>query len=287
MASAAERDPFAPPPPAGLLPASAVAMLAHLGLVAALTLGLNWRSSEPPPLEAELWSAVPQKAAAPAAPPLPPAPAEAPPPPPPPARTPAGLDEQPEADIALEQQRARQKAQEQAMQRQQEAEHQRKQEEKDRQRALEQEKEKEKHKKQEELEKKRLADEKAREAKQAQDQRREALRRSLALAEGEGSDASGTAARSSGPSAAYAGRIKARIKPNIVFTESVSGNPMTEFEVRLSPDGRINSKRMLRSSGVAEWDAAVERAIVRTEVLPKDIDGRVPPIIVLSFKPYD
>lgn len=36
----------------------------------------------------------------------------------------------------------------------------------------------------------------------------------------------GTPSRSAGPSAAYGGRIKARIKPNIVFTDNVSGNPL-------------------------------------------------------------
>lgn len=97
----------------------------------------------------------------------------------------------------------------------------------------------------------------------------------------------GTAARSSGPSAGYAGRIIARVKPNIVFAETINGNPQAVVEVRCAPDGRIMSRRLLSSSGVSAWDDAVLRALDRTEVLPSDVDGRVPPLMQLSFKPRD
>ena len=92
--------------------------------------------------------------------------------------------------------------------------------------------------------------------------------------------ATGTAARTSGPSAGYAGRIKARIKPNIVLTDDVAGNPLATVEVRLAPDGTIVGRKLVKSSGSPAWDEAVLRAIDRTEVLPRDIDGRVPPSIV-------
>lgn len=97
----------------------------------------------------------------------------------------------------------------------------------------------------------------------------------------------GSAAQSGGPTAAYGGRIKARIKPNIVFTESVSGNPVAVVEVRCAPDGRIVSRRLLKSSGWSSWDEAVLRAVDRTEVLPANESGRVPPVIELEFKPHD
>lgn len=104
---------------------------------------------------------------------------------------------------------------------------------------------------------------------------------------GGGSGGPGAAARSSGPSAGYAGRIIARIKPNIVFTESLQGNPQAVVEVRCAPDGRIMSRRLVTSSGAAAWDEAVLRALDRTEVLPADVDGRVPSLMQLSFKPRD
>jgi colicin import membrane protein len=92
---------------------------------------------------------------------------------------------------------------------------------------------------------------------------------------------------SSGPSASYAGRIKARIKPRIVFTDTVSGNPVALVEVRCAPDGRIVSRKLLESSGVRRWDDAVLRAIDATEVLPADESGKVPPVIQISFRPND
>jgi len=97
----------------------------------------------------------------------------------------------------------------------------------------------------------------------------------------------GTSSRSAGPSAGYAGRIKARVKPNIVFAESVNGNPLAVVEVRCGPDGRILSRKLIEPSGLGSWDEAVLRAIDRTEVLPADESGRVPPVMQLEFKPND
>ena len=48
-------------------------MLVHGLLVLALALSVRWRTSEPEGLSAELWAAVPQVAAPPAATPAPPA----------------------------------------------------------------------------------------------------------------------------------------------------------------------------------------------------------------------
>jgi colicin import membrane protein len=108
------------------------------------------------------------------------------------------------------------------------------------------------------------------------------------MAGGTGSpNSSGTAAQSAGPSAGYAGRIKARIKPNITLTETLTGNPLAEVEVRTAPDGLILSRRLLKKSGDEAWDAAVLRAIDKTERLPRDEDGRVPPVFVISFRPND
>jgi colicin import membrane protein len=102
-----------------------------------------------------------------------------------------------------------------------------------------------------------------------------------------GENATGSAARSSGPSASYAGRLVGRIRPNIVMTGEIAGNPRTEVEVRVAADGTILSSRIVKTSGVKAWDDAVLRAIEKTEVFPKDIDGRVPPVIVLGFRPTD
>ena len=133
---------------------------------------------------------------------------------------------------------------------------------------------------------------KAAEAK-AQDavlaQQREAnLKRMLGQAGASGAAAvanatSGTAARDAAPSQAYAGRIRAYIKPNIVLTADVSGNPITEVEVKLAPDGSVISRRISKPSASPAWDTTVLRAIDRTGTLPRDTDGRVPPVMTLVF----
>ena len=63
--------------------------------------------------------------------------------------------------------------------------------------------------------------------------------------------ATGTALQSAGPSASYAGRIMARVRPNIVFADQVAGNPTAEVEVRAAGDGTILGRKLVKSSGVA------------------------------------
>jgi colicin import membrane protein len=79
---------------------------------------------------------------------------------------------------------------------------------------------------------------------------------------------------SSGPSAGYAGRIRTRVKPNIVFADTLATNPLASVEVRTSP-------------GIKAWDEAVLKALEKTEVLPKDTDGRVPSPMLIDFRPRD
>ena len=102
--------------------------------------------------------------------------------------------------------------------------------------------------------------------------------------------ATGSAAQAAGPSASYGGRIVGRIRPNITFPGDVSGifgNPDAEVEVRTAADGTIISRKLLKSSGIKAWDEAVLKAIEKTEILPRDVDGRVPSELVISFRPKD
>jgi colicin import membrane protein len=118
--------------------------------------------------------------------------------------------------------------------------------------------------------------------------RQENLKRMQGMAGASGGEnATGTALKSSGPSASYAGRLVGRIKPNITYPGDVVGNPRAEVEVKVGPDGTIQSRRIVQTSGNKAWDDAVLRAIDKTEVFPKDSDGRVPPVIVLGFRPLD
>jgi colicin import membrane protein len=319
MPSAADRLEFAPPPQPGLVRAFVLAIIAHVLLMIALTWGINWNhESENAAAEAELWSSVPRQAAPPEVqpPPPPPAPAPAPPPPPAPRVAPPPPPPVPrEPDIAqqrekLKQELAQRKQQElerqkllearkkiEELERQKKLEALKKREELDREKKLEARKKEEVLKKQQVAEKA-TADEKKRQkeelakAKERQEEekvaklRNEQLERMKGLASATGAPKStGTAPRSSGPSDSYAGRIRARVKPNIVFTDDIAGNPMAEVEVHMSPDGTITSRRLVKSSGVRSWDEAVLRAVDKTEVLPRDVDGRVHSPLFIEFKP--
>ena len=111
--------------------------------------------------------------------------------------------------------------------------------------------------------------------------------------------ATGPSSSYTGPSSSYAGRVRAKLKPNIVFPEEARaqisgnpfgnpfGNPLAEVEVKASADGSITERKLIKSSGVKAWDDAVLRAIDKMETLPRDVDGRVPSPMVLSFRPKD
>lgn len=282
------RDPFMPRPPRVRGRAITLAVLAHVLLILAIAFGVNWHSSEPTTVAAELWSATPQ-AAAPRAvePPPTPAPEVKPPEPTPkpvaPVAPPKPTPALPDPQIAIEKAKrdeAKRVAAEQEQQ-QQKA----KREKAEREKAERAEAERDKRAKDEQAQRKVAAD-KAEAARQAA--AREAyLKRMAGLAGATGGETdTGTALRSSAPSEAYGGRIAARIKPNIVFTEPIDGNPRAVVELRVAPDGSVASKRLVQSSGVKAWDDAVLRAIERTETFPLD-NGRVPPPIVIGFRPRD
>ena len=90
-------------------------------------------------------------------------------------------------------------------------------------------------------------------------------------------NAKGTAVKSSGPSASYAGRISKIIRDNITFPpDQLSTNPETRVLVTTNSDGLILTRRIIQSSGVKAWDDAVIRALEKTVRLPKDENGRMP-----------
>jgi TonB family protein len=86
-------------------------------------------------------------------------------------------------------------------------------------------------------------------------------------------------------SAGYASRVASRIKPNITWIGQGEVPQKAEVTLRVSPDGTIIDRRLIKSSGNRVWDDAVLRAINKTEILPRDTDGRAPPEVVLSFHP--
>lgn len=319
MHAATDRLEFAPPPTPGLLRSLALAVLAHAFLLAALTWGVHWKSDAiSVSFDAELWSAVPQ-AVAPKLVEVPPEPVVAPtspaspqapvmkPVPEPPAPVPQAQPSLPDPAIALERDKLRQKKV-LDLKRQHELDKQRLEKQR-----LEQLKQEELKQRKQQLEKQRVQDKRDNDKKAAEDKKKaaqEAQRKEASQAQDDakklaiqrkaniermtglagatgGATARGTQLQSSGPSSSYAGRIRARIKPNIVFVDDIAGNPAAEVEVRTAPDGTIISSKLTKPSGVKSWDDAVLRAIDKTEVLPRDVDGRVISPLTISFTPKD
>ncbi len=307
---------FAPPAPEGTGRSVGASLVVHALLIVALTAGIQWKQDNSLSVEAELWSAVPMAAA----PKL--VEVESPPPPPAPKPEPKPVMKAPEppapnrdADIALA--KKRKLEEEKKIQEALKAEERRKEElkkeaekkakaklEEDKRKleAKKEEERKEKERKEKDRAEKERKDNEAKkqpdpkdskaaaeEAKKLEAIRKENMKRIAGLAGASGNEnATGTAMKSSGPSDSYGGRIRARVKPNITFDpSSVSGNPAAEVEVRCAPDGTIVSRKLVKSSGNPAWDNAVLKAIDKTEVLPRDTDGRVHSPLLLVFKPND
>ncbi len=280
-----------------------LALFIHVLLIAALTWGVNWKRDTSLAVQAELWAAVPQEMAPQAQPtqaepppptpdPTPePQPAEPPPPPPPPPSAQAQTQAQQEAEIKLEREREEEARKERAeADRKARIERQRKEQERKEHEQKEREQKERERKLAEEKRRKEEAERREQEATEMREQmRKEQLQRMAGLAGGSTQpDAAGQALRTAGPSASYAGRIRGRIKPNIVYPDNLSTtNPSAEVEVRTAPDGAITGRTLTRSSGNRLWDEAVLRAIDKTAILPKDTDGKVPPVIVITFRPKD
>ena len=285
------------------------------------------RDATPAVFEAELWSALPQAAAPRAVePPPPPAPKPIPKPAPSPAPQPTPRPEQPapqpapepppaptQADIAtaqakkqaedakrlalLRQEAARKAAAEKAVADKAAAVKVATEKAASDKVALEKKRQAEKLQAEKVAAEKKAAEEKAVKAQEAQERRElaaaakardEQMRRIMGQAGASGGpQATGSALKASGPSPGYGSRVAARIKPNVVFTDSVSGNAQAEIEVRTQPDGTITSRRLVKSSGNPAWDEAVLRAIDRTGSLPRDTDGKVPSPMIVVLRPQD
>ena len=296
MPSALDRIDIAPPRDAGTIRSLALALLIHAALIAALTWGVNWkRTDTAATFGAELWSNVPSDAAPIAAPPpkaLPPATpvvmqpvVQAPPEP------------TPNVDIALEQEKKRKQLKDQQLAQQKIERDKAKvlQAQADKAQLLKADQLKAEQLKAEQLAKAEQAKTDALKVKQSQQaavtQREDNMKRLndlMAKTGGspQGESTSRATAGGKGSSRTYSAIARAAVIPNVVFTEDFEGNPLAKVEVRLQSDGTIISSRVVQASGNKNWDIAVHNAVIRTRVMPKDIDGTLPDtILILEFKP--
>jgi colicin import membrane protein len=321
MKPATNGSPYTVPPEPNRVPAILLALAVHAALLAFLWIGVSWQNTEPVSVEAEVWDMKVESAATPPPPPPPqevvepeprPEPTPVPPPLAPKVAEPEPVKPAP-PDINLEREKklAEQKKQrefEQKKQRELEQEKERELaelkkkelEKKELEKKLAEKKELEKKAEEKKLadakaaaEKKKLAAEKAAKAKaEAAEQakldklREDELKRMMGAAGGSGSAQKSTAPK---VDAGYQAAIAAKVRSNTSFTGNtdVPGNPKAVFKVEQLPTGEILSVRLTKSSGVPQFDDAVERGINKSSPLPKKKDGTVERTIVVNFSMKD
>lgn len=71
----------------------------------------------------------------------------------------------------------------------------------------------------------------------------------------------------------YTGKIAAKIRSNIVMPPDVADDARAEFSVTVLPGGTVLDPKLLKSSGNAAYDDAVERAILKSQPLPLPPDA--------------
>ena len=245
-------------PEKGSGPAFALSLLAHAVLFIAIAFMVRWKSEPVAAVSAELWTLPPAAVQQPMPPPPPRlVPVEPPPPPPEPRK----------AEIVLEQKKAPPPKVE-----------------------LKKPTPPDPPKKQDT----KAADlKKAAEEKKVEQAEREAaakaadatMKRVLAQA---GPQASAAGA---GLSNAYRAQIVGCIRPHIIFNVPDTVRPqqyVAEFEVVLLPTGEQASvPKLLKGSGLAAYDQAVERAIRRCDPFPPPKEGTMPRSVSLRFDPVE
>jgi colicin import membrane protein len=311
--------PYQVPPEPNRWPSIAMAAGVHAALLAFLWIGVSWQNTEPVSVEAEVWDMKTEAAAAPpppappeevAPPPLPaplPAPRVAPPPPPPVeqkvtpkppdiARELAEREERKREDLA--EKKAREKADKLAEKKERDAAEklaQKKAQEAERKAAelADKQAEKKAAEKLAAADKKKAADKLAKAKEAADNKQIEAMRaaemRRLTGQAGNGTN--GTAAKSTAPRSdpGYVASITSAIKSRSSYAgdTDMPGNPKVVFRVEQLPTGEIISVRKTKSSGIPEFDRAVENAINKSSPLPKKKDGTVERSLEVGFSMKD
>lgn len=272
--------PYYVPPEPSRLPSITLAAVVHAGLLLFLWAGVSWQSTAPVAVEAEVWDMKVQSAA-------PPPPPDVAPEPEPPAPTPKVVEKPVERppevkppDIALEQEKLKLEKLKKELAEKKLAEQKRKDE------LLE------KKKLEKEAADKKLAEKKAKEQqlaaeKKALDKMRDAeMKRILGAAGTVGDAQKSTAPRMD---SGYLASIVSKIKSTTSYlgNTGVPGNPRAVFRIEELPTGEIISVKKIKSSGVPDFDDAVEKGILKSSPLPKKKDGTVERTLEIGFSMKD
>ncbi|MBI3716576.1 MAG: TonB C-terminal domain-containing protein [Betaproteobacteria bacterium] len=87
---------------------------------------------------------------------------------------------------------------------------------------------------------------------------------------------------------AYAEKIKAKVKGNWILPIDLKGNPEAVFVVIQLPTGEVLAVKLKKASGNAAYDAAVERAILKSSPLPRPEKGELfQRELILTFRPQE
>ena len=85
-------------------------------------------------------------------------------------------------------------------------------------------------------------------------------------------------------SRSYAEKVRASIQP-VVFSGLGIGNPVAVIEITTTEEGVIVGRRLIKSSGDPAWDEAAYRAVYKTDVIPLDVNGKLPHKLEIAFSP--
>ncbi len=304
--------PTRPPVSGGRWKAIGLAVAVHALLAVFLIVGIRWKTSAPPPLQAELFTPPTN----PVTKPTPPEPV--PPPKPLPPVQPAPKPDVATPDIVTEKARLaaaeaeRQRFADARKETEKRLQEKKLAEEEARRKAEELKAQKDKaaqeaRKKAAELAKKeaeekarKVAEEKARKAAEekaarAAEEQRTAYLKGL-MDKASGGSPAGTASESGttgggggGTDNSYRSLLSSRIRAGTIFSvpAELSGNPKAVFVVTVMPDCTISSVKLRKSSGLPSWDQAAERGIQRASPLPRMRDGTCPPELEITRGPRD
>lgn len=323
---AVHQAPSMAPPEKGTSRAFVMAAAMHVVLILALVIGLHWNTERPAAAQAELWSTLPPPAASVKPPPAPaPAPTPAPKPQPAPVVEQGPTDA--EIAIAKSRQQAieRQRAERQ-VERKRQADTQRRLEQQSKALARQAEQlaqreaaqqraadtAKQVQVKQAQAKQQALAKANAEAAaKQEQHQlnalktrlRQDALKSAGVGAGVKAASVDGAAAKPIGNpngqanatgngrgDSGYGDLIRACVRPGVVFSPpiDIDGNPTAEFAVQLLPNGeQVGAPRLVKSSGISNFDNAVEKGIRRCNPFPRPPSGNVEDGIIIGYRMFD
>jgi len=234
-------------------------ILVHVGLVAALFLGVQWKRSQPEVMEVELWSARPMPAQV--VPPSPPPPEVKPEPKPLPKVEPKPEPLPPKKpDIAIKEEKKKPEP-----------------------------KKPEPKKPEPKPEVKpppKLPDFSKELSRETADLKPRPNTQQMANAAA--AEAEQRASSNKRGLADYASKIRGKVRGNIVLPPGIQGNPEAVFEVSQLPSGEVLDVKLKRSSGNPALDSAIERALRKSSPLPKPDDPSLfQRTLEIKYKPFE